>query len=162
MPDEVSINRNEWTTRRREPRRAVASAKSHLVDIIPYIQGCRSDVRIRGDTKSVLFCFLPVCNSYHAAISLKKYRDTGNHLLCLPFLFICPKQPTARITAYLTAILVNHNVKGLRACIVYSWSYLSPPSNPPRSPTLLTIFQCMGLLYARLDWMNIKNMNQVV
>ena len=33
MPDEVSINRNEWTTRRREPsstlRRTVASAKYH-------------------------------------------------------------------------------------------------------------------------------------
>ena len=42
---------------------------------------------------------------------LKKY-CTGNHL-CLPFLFICPKQPTVRITAYLTVILVNHNFKGL-------------------------------------------------
>ena len=43
MPFEVSIIRNHWTTRRREPsdakRRAVASAKSNYTSsgIIPYV-----------------------------------------------------------------------------------------------------------------------------
>ena len=70
---------------------------------------------------------------WRLTISFKKY-CTGNYLLCLPFLFSFPKQPTACITAY----------------FVYSCSYLSPPSSPSsHHPRFLPVY---GTTLCMINW----------
>ena len=101
-----------------------------------------------GTQKWNIYVFLPLCNSYHATINhnFVEARPIIQKVLhkelfiVLIFLFICPKQPTARITAYLTVILVNHN----------SCSYLSPPSSPSsHHPRFLPVY---GTTLCMINW----------
>ena len=84
-----------------------------------------------ADHKSVLFFFarMQLIQCHHK--SRLSRSSPGNHLLCLPFLFICSKQPTARTTAYLSAILVNHNFKGLgHVMSTHVLNFRLPPTLP--------------------------------